>query len=156
MSLINSLVERLGQDLGLGDLQFAERGLVELLFEGDIAVTIEASAVGDALFLHTPLARAEEDSLAQGALFESLLIANHVGNNPLGMILAIDEGAGELVLSHRFAIDETAEFEDFVAALQQLISRVLELRSVLTPSGESRVPETLVGEARLCQPGLLA
>ncbi|MBS1196609.1 MAG: hypothetical protein H6R18_394 [Proteobacteria bacterium] len=141
-SLANEWIERLGQELGLGHLEFAARGIVEVRFEGDIAVTIERSPAGDVLLLHMALGRVGADALAQGALFEELLRMNHAGNNPLGMILAIDESDGELVLSHGVAALEPAQYEDLVAGVQQLIVRAQAVQALLdqTPVGNEAPP----------------
>lgn len=136
-STANDWVERLVRELGLDPNDFATRGIVELRFEGDVAVAIERSPAGDALLLHVALARIDGDTLAHGAVFEELLIMNHAGNNPLGMILAVDESDGELVLSHSVSTVEPAEYDDLVEAMQQVIARTQAVQVLLDEAAQA-------------------
>lgn len=89
--ILHSLSVQLGIDIALDD-----KGACRLVFDGNVAVDIEADERDDTVYLHTafPLPGGDREPL-----YAELLRANLFGHEAGGAAFALDEARGDLVLN---------------------------------------------------------
>lgn len=127
-------VSRLGTAMGIGALDIGSRGLVEVTFDGDLAVTFELVPGGDELLLHAVLASVNAGA-NPGALFAAMLAANHPDAGASAEALAIDPMTQEAVIYRRIGSAECAREEDLPAFVRAFVARARAVRETLAREG---------------------
>jgi hypothetical protein len=116
---VEDLLSALGARMGLPDLQLDESRSCQLLFDGHLAVDIEAPVdQGGIVFLHSTVGIVRPEG--REALFQQLLEANLFGRGTGGAVLSVDGQRYEILL-HRSLQTRQIDFSDFVDALEQFI-----------------------------------
>lgn len=123
----DQLLQSLGVDLGLPNLQFDKNGCARLAIEGAPALNFERDAKG-CIHLYSVLCPLPPEDREE--LYAQLLQGNLFGTSTAGSSLAIDEVHREVVLCRSIPADLAtgpafiAEVEAFVAAAEDWQARL--------------------------------
>jgi hypothetical protein len=116
---IDDILSQLGSRMGLPDLRLDEGRACQLIFDGRVAVDIEAPPdEGGLVFLHSTVGIVRPEG--HEALFQQLLEANLFGRGTGGAVLSVDGQRCEILL-HRSLQIRQIDFSDFADALEQFI-----------------------------------
>ena len=117
---IDAAVANLGQAMGM-DLKLNENRACRLVFDGNLAVDIEAPALlPETLVMTCSLSKGIPPD-SREAFYQSLLEANFFARGTGGGVMAYDEDREELVLQRMLAIN-SADEQDIVNALESLLA----------------------------------
>lgn len=134
---LNSLIQELGQRLGMDGLALDENHSCRLLFDGKIAVQIE-KADDDEFFIHSVVDRIPSEG--QAACFEALLDANFLCQKTGHAFFSIDKTDGEILLQQRFSSAGT-DAQAFVNELEIFVNVVESwMESLAADPGEKQHP----------------
>jgi len=119
-SSINQLLATLGQTLGLDQLQLGPEDGCVLLFEGDLALTIEFDASTERLVLSIHVAKLPEGQNAE--LLQELLAANCFWLATGGATLGLQSNTASVLLTYASPVTELDD-----AQLEQLVENLLSM-----------------------------